>query len=317
MYSLDPDQFERSKQIEKWKNSNRVLSQEIVGQINAKLAVTNSYGMTISGMEDKTKPKSRKIFAGPPGQGKTELIYAAGKVMGVPVVRIVMTSYTSPTQTQDLKKTITEALRRKALSLLFFDEIEKAHPSVQKDLLDILDSGTFAVSEPTANGRGSVTRVINVKNSHVFMATNAGTSYIDSLALESEYDAKKMRQTMIEDGLSEYVIDRMDGIVPFFYLSIDEYRSVVIKKIRKIVEEFKLSNPKIKLKLNNLKGFVDQFVTQTFHAKMRAVSSASHPASCGPSVPSPYSTAPLPYAARASSTTWRTVAASSVAGPKL
>ena len=77
-----------------------------------------------------------------------------------------------------------------------------------------------------------------------------------------------MKQARIEDGLNEYVLDRMDGVIPFFYLSIGEYRSVVIKKIRKIVEEFKLNNPKIKLRLNNVKGFVDQFVTQTFHAKM-------------------------------------------------
>jgi ATP-dependent Clp protease ATP-binding subunit ClpA len=268
LYNLHLDHFDRAKMRARLDNMPKALSQSVIGQISAKNALVDAVTLSIAGMEDKNKPKGRKIFAGPKGQGKTELIMAFGKAMELPVARIVMTKYTSAHQTEELKREIAQALRRNALSVLFFDEIEKAHPSIQKDLLDVLDSGRFTVTEKSNGGSSPITVDVNVRNAYVFMATNAGANYIDTLPEKAKYNAVDMRASMHQDGLNDLVLDRMDGVVPFFYLSRQEYRQVIVTQIRSILSSYRKNNAETQVTLENLRGFIDQTVKDSFREKM-------------------------------------------------
>ena len=269
LYNLHSDHFDEAKMRDRLRLLPDVLSQSVVGQEAAKEEITNAFAVSLAALEDKGKPKGRKIVAGPRGQGKTELINAAGEAMKLPVNRIVMTTYTNPGQTEELKRVIAQAVRRQAQAILFFDEIEKAHPAIQKDLLDLLDSGTFTVME-SRNGStdGGLSVEVSVRNAYVFMATNAGANYISSLADSSQYNLEEMREAMHRDGLNDLLLDRMDGVIPFFYLSRAQYQQVVIKQIRSILETFKANNPDRKLHLENLRGFISQVVQDTYRDKM-------------------------------------------------
>ncbi|MCB0412560.1 MAG: AAA family ATPase, partial [Bdellovibrionales bacterium] len=114
LYDLHPDHFDREKMLQRLRNLPQGLSRWVVGQTEAKEAIVNGFEMSIAGLEDKTKPKGRAIFAGPKGQGKTELVKAAAKVLETSYVRIMMTSYTHPNQTENLKREIAQALRKHA-----------------------------------------------------------------------------------------------------------------------------------------------------------------------------------------------------------
>ncbi len=267
-YNLHVDQFNIEKQRERLALLPKHLDKHIVGQDLAKKAISDSFSKSLAGIEDKSKPKGRRIFAGPKGQGKTELAYAAAQALGLKIKRIVMTSYQHASQIENLKKEIAQALRENAQSVLFFDEIEKAAPEIQKDLIDILDRGVFSVREQR-NSSSTISLDMNARNAYVFMATNAGSQYIDSLVNKEDYNPITMRNSMIDDGLNELVMDRMNGIIPFFYLSKEDVRKVVFKEIRKILEATKENNQNLKrVRFENLRGFIDQTVTDTYRNGM-------------------------------------------------
>lgn len=265
LYNLNQNHFDTEAQRNLVRNLPSVLDAKVIGQAAAKQSIISAAEQTATNLEDKSKPKGRLIFAGPAGQGKTELASAMGEGLDRPVERIVMTTYQSPLQTVELKKRIAEALQKNPLTILFFDEIEKANLQVQNDLLDLLDSGEF-VYQPE---RSSTSVVINVRNAWVIFATNAGLGYLSREAREAQnYNQGAMVASMKQDGLSPYLIDRSPGVVPFFYLSRGEYRAVVALHAQKVLNDVKRNRPDLKVTFANLQGFIDQVVADTYHDEM-------------------------------------------------
>lgn len=141
----------------------RSLTKEAVGQEEAKkaLAVTLFAHMVIDS-DDETK-SSNLLLIGPSGCGKTHLAQAACKISGLPFVRIAATSlvgrgYRGGTHSEQIIDFLISAaggdIRKAQKSILFIDEIDKLaiEPGddygtgtlgVQKDLLDLIDGGTY------------------------------------------------------------------------------------------------------------------------------------------------------------------------------
>src|ERR1700748_451280 len=65
---------------------------------------------------------------------------------------------------------LTEQVRRAAVSVVLFDEIEKAHPDVFNMLLQILDDGRLT------DGQG---RTVSFKNVVLVMTSNVGTGMVE------------------------------------------------------------------------------------------------------------------------------------------
>jgi len=64
----------------------------------------------------------------------------------------------------------TEKIRRRPYSVILFDEIEKAHPSVLNILLQVLDDGRLTDSKG---------RTVNFKNTIIVMTTNLTESELN------------------------------------------------------------------------------------------------------------------------------------------
>src|ERR1044071_6017515 len=159
---LDPDQKSpRAKEFEE------KLSDRIVGQERAGRRMSGLYQIFIAGMSPPNRPVGTMLFLGPTGSGKTRVIEAAAEVLfGDPnaVVKIDCAEFqhsheiakligsppgylghreTSPMLTQEnLDRMHTEETK---LSLVLFDEIEKASDSLWQLLLGILDKATLTL----------------------------------------------------------------------------------------------------------------------------------------------------------------------------
>ena len=93
---------------------------------------------------------------------------------------------------------LTEAVRRKPYSVVLLDEIEKAHPKVFETLLQVLDDGRMT------DGQG---RTVDFKNTIVIMTSN-------------------MKKEDIRLRMAPEFINRIDGIVKFTQLGMDEIRKI-------------------------------------------------------------------------------------------
>jgi ATP-dependent Clp protease ATP-binding subunit ClpB len=170
------------------------LSRRIVGQERAVLGMSGLYQMFLAGMNSTDRPVGTMLFLGPTGSGKTRVVEAASEVLfGKPnaIIKIDCAEFqhsheiakligsppgylghreTHPLLTQDnLDQYHTETTE---LSLLLFDEIEKASDSLWQLLLGILDKATLTLGD---------NRRVDFSRTMVIMTSNLGTREMSEL----------------------------------------------------------------------------------------------------------------------------------------
>jgi replication-associated recombination protein RarA len=265
LWNVDASELDPKIRYERYATLEKSL-QDLSGQEPAKLKVLETAQAVMTGMQDHGKPRYRVMFAGPKGQGKTEIVKIFAKSMGLPEDnRILMSNFTSPHQLEEMKNQIRTYVLRNQFTVLFFDEIEKAHPSVQKALLGILDAGmmTYEIKE----GQKTVQKTMRLKNTSVFMATNAGQNYISGLKSPKDFDEKKFREAMIQDDLDEFMLDRMEALIPFYYLSKQEFGGVLKIHIEKTLQEI-LTNTRVKVDIQNKDAMLKDLTEKYFQPQM-------------------------------------------------
>lgn len=187
--NLDPDQ-----QSPRAQDFSQRLSDRIVGQDRAVRRTGSLYQVFLAGMNPVNRPVGTMLFLGPTGSGKTRVIEATAEVLyGDPnaVTKIDCAEFqhgheiskligsppgylghreTSPLLTQThIDRMHTDDLK---LSLILFDEIEKASDSLWQLLLGILDKGTLTLGD---NQR------VDFSKSMIFMTSNLGAREMSEL----------------------------------------------------------------------------------------------------------------------------------------
>src|SRR3989440_953800 len=186
---LDPDQKSpRAKEFEE------KLSARIVGQERAVRRMSGLYQIFLAGITPPSRPVGTMLFLGPTGSGKTRVIEAAAEVLfgdQNAIVKIDCAEFqhsheiakligsppgylghreTSPMLTQEnLDRMHTEETK---LSLVLFDEIEKASDSLWQLLLGILDKATLTLGD---------NRRVDFSHSLIFLTSNLGSQEISKL----------------------------------------------------------------------------------------------------------------------------------------
>src|SRR5437588_336078 len=160
------------------------LHERVIGQDEAVEAVANALRRARTGLQDPNRPIGSLIFLGPTGVGKTELARALAEFMfddERAMVRLDMSEYQERHTVAridgappgyvgyDEGGQLTEAVLRRAYSVLLFDEIEKAHSDVFNILLQLLDDGRLT------DGHG---RTVDFKNCVVIMTSNIASQVI-------------------------------------------------------------------------------------------------------------------------------------------
>ena len=226
------------------------LHERIIGQDEAIHAISDAIRRARSGLKDPARPIGSFIFIGPSGVGKTELAKALAWFMfddEDALVRIDMSEYREQHTVSRLFGAppgyvgyeeggqLTESVRRRPYRVLLFDEIEKAHPEVWNALLQILDDGRMT------DGQGNQ---VDFRNTVLIMTSNLGTEYVrkggtlgflQQKADDEERESHNKIEKALRGAFRPEFLNRIDEIIMFSPLSLDEMERIVDLQIKEVV----------------------------------------------------------------------------------
>jgi ATP-dependent Clp protease ATP-binding subunit ClpB len=245
---LDPSK--RSPQLQEFESALRA---KVVGQDEAIEALVAVYQVFRAGLNAPGRPVGNLLFLGPTGSGKTRIVEAAAEILfgeKRAVVKIDCAEFqhsheiakligsppgylghrdTHPLITEEsLSQYHTETLK---LSLLLFDEIEKASDALWQLLLGILDKATLTLGD---------TRRVDLSQTIIFLTSNLGAREIAALVSKrmgfvepstkpAGLDAK-LERTAVEATrrrFSPEFINRLDRIVVFHQLQPEQLEGIL------------------------------------------------------------------------------------------
>src|SRR5579872_6895990 len=227
------------------------LHKRVVGQEDAIAALSRAIRRTRAGLKDPKRPSGSFIFLGPTGVGKTELAKALAELLfgdESSLIQLDMSEYMEKHTVSRLVGSppgyvgyeeggqLTEAVRRKPFAVVLFDEVEKAHPDVFNALLQILEDGRLT----DAQGR-----TVDFKNTVLIMTSNLGTADLRraqvgfskaSEAVTYERMKQKVQEALKAHFRPEF-LNRIDEVIVFHELTMDEVVEIVDLMIRRVREQ--------------------------------------------------------------------------------
>ena len=240
------------------------LGARIVGQEPAVRQMSNLYQIFLAGMSPMRRPVGTMLFLGPTGSGKTRVIEAAAEALfGDPnaMIKIDCAEFqhsheiakligsppgylghreTSPMLSQEnLNRMHTENVK---LTLLLFDEIEKASDSLWQLLLGILDKATLTLGD---NRRVDFSQTIVLMTSNLgaremeeFVAGGIGFAPARAARPENETDLEqKIQRTAVEAARHKFspeFMNRIDRVVVFRSLTEPDLRQILELELRAV-----------------------------------------------------------------------------------
>ena len=247
--TLDPTRRSNAAQ-----DFETALRRKIVGQNQAIEKVAEIYQMFLAGLNPPGRPIGNLLFLGPTGSGKTRVVEAvAESLFGDPkaCIKIDCAEFqhsheiakligsppgylghreTHPLLTQEaLDQWHTEKLK---LSILLFDEIEKASDALWQLLLGILDKATLTLGD---------NRRVDLSQCLIVMTSNLGASEMNELingtmgfaqapaSMDTKLD-EKINRTAVDAARRKFspeFMNRIDKIVVFRTLRAEHLQQIL------------------------------------------------------------------------------------------
>jgi ATP-dependent Clp protease ATP-binding subunit ClpB len=228
------------------KEFDNALRRRIVGQDQAVEKAVEIYQMFLAGLNPPGRPVGNLLFLGPTGSGKTRVVEAMAEALfgdSRACIKIDCAEFqhsheiakligsppgylghreTHPLLTQEaLNQWHTEKLK---LSILLFDEIEKASDALWQLLLGILDKATLTLGD---------NRRVDLSQCIIIMTSNLGASEMSNLVEGGMGFAQKVTQidSALDDKINRTAVDAARRkFTPEFMNRIDKV--VVFKTLR-------------------------------------------------------------------------------------
>ena len=247
--ALDPTR--RSNDAQEF---DTALRRRIVGQDQAIDKMAEIYQMFLAGLNPPNRPVGNLLFLGPTGSGKTRVVEACAEALfGDPraMIKIDCAEFqhsheiakligsppgylghreTHPLLTQEaINQWHTEKLK---VSLLLFDEIEKASDALWQLLLGILDKATLTLGD---------NRRVDMSGCVIVMTSNLGASEMEGMInggmgfagkpgqIDQKFDDKITRtaQEAARRKFSPEFMNRIDKVVVFKTLRAEHLEQIL------------------------------------------------------------------------------------------
>jgi len=257
----EPQPLDATRRGQATREVEAFLRSRIVGQDAAIEAVVELYQIFTVGMSPSDRPVGNLLFLGPTGSGKTYVVevlaealfanprafikvdcaefqehHEIAKLIGSPPGYIGH-MHTPPLLTQEaLNRYHTEKLR---LSLLLFDEIEKASEALWQLLLGILDKATLTLGDNSQ---------VDLSQCLIFMTSNLGAAEMSHLAeggmgfaaqptaVDASFD-EKIARTATEAARKKFspeFMNRLDKVVVFKTLRPEQLEQILDLELAKV-----------------------------------------------------------------------------------
>ena len=215
----------QAQEKEKLMNMDGYLKRRVVGQDYAVKAISESILESRSGLNKKGQPIGSFFFLGPTGTGKTELAKSLAEFLfndEKSMIRFDMSEFKEEHSAALLYGAppgyvgyeeggmLVNKIRQKPYSVLLFDEIEKAHPSVFDTFLQILDEGHM---------HDRLGKEGDFSNALIIFTSNIGSEWITEQFNKGELPtSNKLMEIMTKYFRPEFLA-RLTEIVPFAPIS--------------------------------------------------------------------------------------------------
>ena len=222
---------------------------ELIGQDAFLEKVTPYLNMHKCQLSPEGRPAGVFYLMGPTGVGKTFSVQSLAKAIHGKPTNLLMINcaefqlehevaklvgappgYLGHRETQPVftqQKLSAVASDKSVLSIVLFDEIEKASPSLHRILLGIMDNGTMKLGDGTS---------VNFQNSMIFMSSNVGSNVVMETmdrgigftgdAKRKANQTEQKMQKELSKAFSMEFLNRIDEIISFSPLSMESVTKI-------------------------------------------------------------------------------------------
>ena len=211
----------QAQEKERLLNIETYLKKRVVGQDHAVKALSESILESRSGLNKKGQPIGSFFLLGPTGTGKTELAKSIAEFLfndENAMIRFDMSEFKEEHSAALLYGAppgyvgyeeggmLVNKIRQKPYSVVLFDEVEKAHPSVYDTFLQILDEGHM---------HDRLGKEGDFSNALIIFTSNIGSEWIAEQFEKNEMPtSNKLMEIMAKNFRPEFLA-RLTEIIPF------------------------------------------------------------------------------------------------------
>jgi len=240
------------------------LESRVIGQQDAVDSLTTFHQIWLSGLNDPNRPVASFLFLGPTGTGKTRMVEALAESLFQDRRAMLKVDCAEFSHSHEIARLIgsppgylghrdtppflsqenldRHQTRQYPLTLLLFDEVEKANDALWMLLLGILDKGTLTLG---------TNETVDLTHTLIFMTSNVGADHFDRLhdkplgfqGLDPDLGQEQVSESVLEATrrvFSPEFLNRIDRRIVFNSLGDPEFKKILdleLSYIRKRVQK--------------------------------------------------------------------------------